>query len=58
MCKAEGSIVLRLDNASDDDIGFSLERSGALNGGDYTLDNVIEIVMNFLLRNGVEFVAT
>jgi hypothetical protein len=58
MCKAEGSIVLRLDNASDDDIGSSLERSGKLSGGNYTLGNVIEIVTDFLLRNGVKFVAT
>jgi hypothetical protein len=58
MCKAEGSIVLRLDNASDDEIGSSLERSGALNGENYTLGSVIEIVTVFLLRNGVEFVAT
>ncbi|MEI7826267.1 MAG: DUF2117 domain-containing protein [Euryarchaeota archaeon] len=58
MCKAEGSIVLRLKNASDDDIGFLLERSGVLAGGNYTLGNVIEIVADFLHQNGVDFVAT
>jgi hypothetical protein len=58
MCKAQGSIVLRLDNASDDEIGSSLERSGALNGENYTLGNVIEIVTDFLLQNGIEYVAT
>jgi hypothetical protein len=58
MCKTDGSIVLRLDNASDDDIGLLLERSGALNGGNYTLDNVIEVVTGILLQNGVKCVTT
>ena len=48
-----GSLVLRLCNASDDDIGFLLERSGELDGGDYTLARVIEIVTNFLHETGV-----
>ena len=56
--EVEGSRVLRLNNASDDDIGFCLERSGALNGGNYTLGNVIKIVTDFLRQNGVEFMAT
>jgi hypothetical protein len=52
-CEVEGSRVLRLCNASDDDIGFALERSGQLDGGDYTLARVIEIVTNFLHEMGV-----
>lgn len=52
-CEVEGSLVLRLGNASDDDIGFLLERSGELDGGAYTLANVIEIVTNFLREMGV-----
>jgi hypothetical protein len=52
-CEVEGSRVLRLCNASDDDIGFALERSGQLDGGDYTLATVIEIVTNFLHETGV-----
>ncbi|MGZ4861785.1 MAG: DUF2117 domain-containing protein [Halobacteriota archaeon] len=56
--EVEGSLVLRLNNASDDDTGFLLERSGALNGGNYTLGSVIKIVTDFLRQNGVEFVAT
>ncbi len=56
-CEVEGSLVLRLNNASDDDIGFLLEQSDALNGGNYTLGNVIKIVTDFLCQNGVEFVA-
>lgn len=55
--EVEGSLVLRLCNASDDDIGFLLERSGALNGGNYTLGNVIKIVTDILRQDGVEFVA-
>ncbi|HYC19598.1 MAG TPA: DUF2117 domain-containing protein [Candidatus Bathyarchaeia archaeon] len=54
-CEVEGSLVLRIDNASDDDIGLLLERSGELDGGDYTLATVIEIVTNFLHEKGVEF---
>jgi len=54
-CGVEGSLVLRLNNASDDDTGFSLERSGVLNGGNHTLGNVTKIVTDFLRQNGVEF---
>jgi hypothetical protein len=54
-CDVEGSLVLRLGNASDDDIGFLLERSGKLDGENYTLATVIEIVTNFLREAGVEF---
>ena len=53
--EVEGSLVLRLSNASDDGIGFLLERSGELDGGDYTLAKVIEIVTIFLHEMGVEF---
>lgn len=56
-CEVEGSRILRLNNASDDDIGFLLEQSGALNGGNYTLGKVIKIVTDFLRQNGVEFMA-
>jgi hypothetical protein len=56
-CEVEGSLVLRLNNASDDDLGFFLERSGVLSGGNYTLGNVIKTVTDFLRKNGVEFVA-
>lgn len=56
-CKAEGSIVLRLCNASDDAVGFLLEESAALDRGDYTLGDVANIVTDFLHQSGVEFVA-
>jgi len=52
-CAVEGSLVLRLDDVSDDDIGSLLERSGELAGGDYALAEVIEIVLNFLREAGV-----
>jgi hypothetical protein len=51
--QVEGSLTMRLCNASDDDIGFLLERSGELDGGDYTLAWVIEIVTSFLHETGV-----
>jgi len=54
-CEVEGSLVLRLNNASDDDVGFFLEQTRELGGEDYTLARVIEIVMNFLHETGVEF---
>lgn len=56
MCKADGSVILRLSKASDDDIGFALERSGTLNGEHYTLGDVLKIVKHFLRQRGVEFV--
>ena len=55
--EVEGSLVLRLNNASDDDTGFFLERSGVLDGGNHTLGDVIKIVTDFLRQNGVEFMA-
>ena len=54
-CEVEGSRVLRLGNASDDDIGFLLEQSGEFDDEDYTLATVIEIVTSFLRETGVEF---
>jgi hypothetical protein len=57
-CKTDGSVVLRLWKASDDDIGFALEQSGALDGGHYSLGDVLKIVTGFLGQRGVEFVAT
>jgi len=57
-CKAEGSIVLLLENVSDDDVGFLLEGSAALDRNDYTLDDVVDIVTNFLRQSGVDFVIT
>jgi len=57
-CKAEGSIVLRLANVSDDDAGILLEGSTALNRNDCTLDDVVEIVTDLLQQSGIEFVVT
>jgi hypothetical protein len=57
-CKAEGSIILRLKDTSDDDVGFLLEGSAALDRNDYTLDDAVDIVTDFLLQSGVEFVVT
>jgi hypothetical protein len=57
-CKAEGSIILRLKNTSDDDVGFLLERSSVLDRDDYTLDDVVGIVKDFLQQSGVNFVLT
>ncbi|MGZ5502516.1 MAG: DUF2117 domain-containing protein, partial [Halobacteriota archaeon] len=57
-CKAEGSIILRLDNTSDDDVGFLLERSSVLDRNDYTLDDVVDIVTDLLRQSGVDFVLT
>ena len=51
--QVEASLTLRLCNASDDEIGFLLERSGELDDEDYTLARVIEIVTNFLHETGV-----
>jgi hypothetical protein len=53
-----GSVILRLADASDDDVGLLLEQSGKLDGRDYTLAQVIEIVKNILLKKGVEFSST
>jgi hypothetical protein len=57
-CIAEGSIILRLKNTSDDDVGFLLERSSVLDRDDYTLDDVVAIVKDFLQQSGVNFVLT
>ena len=56
-CKAEGSILLRLKNTSDDDVGLLLERSALLDREDYTLDDVVDIVKLFLRQSGVDFVS-
>jgi len=56
--EGEGSVILRLINASDDDVGLLLERNGELDGKNYSLAQVIEIVKNFLLERGVEFSST
>jgi hypothetical protein len=58
MCKADGSVILRLSKASDDNVGLALEQSGILNGENYTLSDVVTIVTGFLRRSGVVFVAT
>jgi hypothetical protein len=58
VCKAAGSIILRLKNTSDDDVGFLLEGSAALDRNDYTLDDVVDIVKDFLRQSGVDFVLT
>jgi len=55
-CKAEGSILLRLKNTSDDDVGLLLEGSALLDREDYTLDDVVDIVKVFLRQSGVDFV--
>ncbi|MGZ4894365.1 MAG: DUF2117 domain-containing protein, partial [Halobacteriota archaeon] len=55
-CKAEGSILLRLKNRSDDDVGLLLEGSALLNRDDYKLDDVVDIVKVFLRQFGVDFV--
>jgi hypothetical protein len=57
-CKAEGSIILHLKNTSDDDVGFLLEGSSVLDRNDYTLDDVVDIVKDFLRQSGVEFILT
>ena len=54
-CTIEGSVILHLNNASDDDVGFVLEQSGALSGRNHSLADVIAIVTDFLCRRGVEF---
>ncbi|MGZ7138860.1 MAG: DUF2117 domain-containing protein, partial [Halobacteriota archaeon] len=54
--KADGSIILRLKNTSDDDVGALLEGSSVLDRKDYTLDDVVEIVKDFLRQSGVDFV--
>ena len=56
--KAEGSIILRLKNTSDDDIGSLLEGSSVLERDDFTLDDVLDIVTDFLRQSGVDFVLT
>ncbi len=55
-CKAEGSILLRLKNTSDDDVGLLLEGSALLDREDYTFDDVVDIVKVFLRQSGVDFV--
>jgi hypothetical protein len=57
-CKAEGSIILRLTNASDDDVGFMLEGSAMLNRNDYTLRDVVDIVKVLLRQSDVDYVLT
>jgi hypothetical protein len=57
-CKAEGSIILRLKNTSDDDVGFLLEGSSVLDRNDFTLEDVVDIVKDFLRQSGVDFVLT
>jgi hypothetical protein len=57
-CKAEGSIILRLKNASDDDVGSSLEGSSGLDRDDFTLDDVVDLVIDFLRQSGVDFALT
>jgi hypothetical protein len=57
-CKAEGSVILRLTNTSDDDVGFLLEGSAMLNRNDYTLGDVVDIVKVFLRQSGVDYVLT
>ena len=54
--KAEGSIILRLKNTSDDDVGALLEGSSVLDRDDFTLDDVVDVVIDFLRQSGVEFV--
>jgi hypothetical protein len=56
-CKAEGSILLRLKNASDDDVGLLLEGNVLLDRNDYTLNDVVDIVKVFLRQSGVDFVS-
>jgi len=54
--KAEGSIILRLKNTSDDYVGSLLEGSSVLDRLDFTLDDVVDVVIDFLRQSGVEFV--
>jgi hypothetical protein len=55
-CISEGSIIIRLENASDDDVGLMLEGHAILDQNDYTLTDVVDIVVDFLRHSGVEFV--
>jgi hypothetical protein len=57
-CISEGSIIIRLENISDDDIGCMLEGCLTLDQNDYTLTDVVDLVLGFLRHSGVEFVLT
>jgi len=54
-CKVHGSVVILLDEKSDDEIGYLLEKNKVVAARDYTLKEVVEAVITFLHRSNVNF---
>ncbi len=54
-CTVQGSLVIRLEGESDDDIGRLLGEQGVIGNGRYTLGELTTTVIDFLHRSRVRF---
>ncbi len=52
-----GSVTIRIQNRSDDEIGHHLEEQSVIGNGSYTLAELITTIVDFLHRSQVHFIA-